>query len=293
LSLGDFPASGAMRALDHSWAMMLPVSAGRLPKVTFTVDAAEATTLRVEVRVSSKSFNHTPDHSLGVRDIALRAGAGQAVELDFDVESPHEGYAFYMLHQNPSVSVALSERRVTGVLALRHRSNRDVQSPPADWGIEGFECWLPLRRPDGQNLACKIEPVLTAYPVENLTNGVDRPVNRPNAWAADFADSMPTIVLQWSSAQSIRRIDLVFDTDADHPLESVLFHHPERDMPFCVPRYRILDGAGRELATAEHNHQTRRVHEFAEPITTNCVRIEFVHPSANVPAALFAVRVYE
>lgn len=297
LSLGDFPAAGATRVLDASWAMMLPVTAGRLPKVTFTVDAAEATTLRVEVRVCSKPFNHTPDASLGARDITLTAGARQSVVLDFAVESPHEGYAFYMLHQNPAVSVALSARRVTGVMAVTHRLNKEVakhamQSPPEGSGLEAFEFWLPLRRPDGQNLACTIEPPLRAFDVENLTNGIDRPVNRPNAWVADPAEGAPSIELHWPKAQKVRRIELVFDTDADHPMESVLFGHPERDMPFCVPRYRILADDNRELATVELNHQTRRVHYFAEPITTNRLRLELAHPSANVPAALFAVRVY-
>lgn len=297
LALGGFPASGQTRVLDSSWAMMLPVKAGPLPKVTFAVDVATATSLRVEVRVSSKPFNHTPDRSLGLRDLELTAGAGQAVGLDFDVESPHDGYAFFILHQNPAVAVALSERRVTGVIAVTHRLNKEVaksavQTPPEGSGVETFEFWLPLRRPDGQNLACTIAPPLTAFAVENLTNGIDRPVDKPNAWVAAPSDAAPALELSWDDPQPIRRIELVFDTDADHPLESVLFNHPERNMPFCVPRYHVLDGEGHELAAVEHNHQTRRVHVLAEPITTNRLRLELAHPSANVPAALFAVRVY-
>lgn len=46
----------------------------------------------------------------------------------------------------------------------------------------------------------------------------------------------------------------MFDPDYDHPMESVLMGHPERQMPFCVERYRVLDEAGTVLAACTNNH---------------------------------------
>jgi hypothetical protein len=40
---------------------------------------------------------------------------------------------------------------------------------------------------------------------------------------------------------------MIYDTDEDHPLESILFGHPERDCVFCVTNHRVLDGKGHEL----------------------------------------------
>jgi len=141
-------------------------------------------------------------------------------------------------------------------------------------------------------MAVTIEPALSGCDVFNLTNGVDRPVNQPNAWVADFEDESPSIELNWSSPQTISRIEIVFDTDADHPMESVLFGHPERDIMFCVQEYRVLDSDGRELFAVTDNHQTRRSHVLSESVTTTRVRIETTRPNPNVPAALFAVRLF-
>ena len=68
--------------------------------------------------------------------------------------------------------------------------------------------------------------------------------------------------------------------------------HPERRMPFCVERYRVLDGEGRVLAACTENHQARNVIVLPEPVITRSLRIELEAPDPHVPAALFEVRCY-
>jgi len=84
----------------------------------------------------------------------------------------------------------------------------------------------------------------------------------------------------------------MFDPDYDHPMESVLMGHPERQMPFCVERYRVLDEAGTVLAACTNNHQARNIIALAHPVTTRALRIELTAPSPPTPAALFEVRWY-
>src|SRR5690606_1161350 len=115
------------------------------------------------------------------------------------------------------------------------------QTPPEDIGVDEFEFWCPQRRPEGQNLAINISPALTCFQKGNVRNGTDRPTEQPNAWVADPDDPNPWIALEWDEARSIRRMDLVFDPDFDHPMETVLMSHPESVMPFCVRDYSILD----------------------------------------------------
>jgi hypothetical protein len=298
--------------------MMIPVPAGPAPKVTYFARADAGTTLRVELRVSSKPQNHTPDTLLATREIPLAGGAGfQPVALDFSTGAPAAGessaagpdnpqsalhiprsqYAFYIVHANPAVEVALSDRRVTGILALTHEANKAVaksavQTPPDGAGVDAFEFWLPRRRPAGENLACKIEPPVALYGAQNLVNGLARPVSAPNAWAAAGEDRAPAVTLRWAAPQAVRRIVLAFDTDYDHPMESVQMGHPESDMPFCVSSYRILDASGKVLVEETGNHLSRREHVLAAPVTTTALRVELSHPSPRIPAALFAVRVY-
>ena len=100
------------------------------------------------------------------------------------------------------------------------------------------------------------------------------------------------MTLSWDEPQTIARIELGFDTDFDHPMETVHWGHPERAMPFCVKHYRICDGAGRTVAEEKDNHQTRNTLRFDPPIVTDRLEVELVESHGSAPAALFEVRCY-
>ncbi len=316
LKLSSFTPSGETMPLDASWAMMLPVQPGAMPAVEFLLDVAAPTTLRAELRVSSQTDNHTPDVTLATQEIKLKAGTSIKLPLKFDAAIDAPRYAFVCLMANPDVSVHLSDQRVTGVLAVTQKFNRAVaksprQEPPPGSGIDSFEFWIPLRRPAGKNLALKIDPPLEVFSVQNLTNGFARPTNQPNAWVADFSHEQPVLHLAWDKPQTIRRIELSFDSDFDHPMESVLMGHPERVMPFCVREVTVAIPA-KVLVLAGHtndngsnssdterlifqiteNHQSRQVIQLQTPVTTEALELRLVAPGANVPAALFEVRCF-
>lgn len=316
LKLSRLAPSGETQPLNDSWAMMIPVAPGAMPSVEFLLDVAVPTALRAELRISSKPENHTPDVTLATLDIRLSASQRLNVPLLFKATIDAPRYAFVCLMKNDAVSVHLSDQRVTGVLAVCHNCNRAVaksstQTPPPGSGIETFEFWTPKRRPAGKNFALRIEPPLDVFQAANLINGVARPTNRPNAWVADFAHEQPAIRLAWDKPQTIARIELCFDTDFDHPMESVLMGHPERIMPFCVRELVVAGGArvavtargnaangqtgsdaGRLLCEISENHQSRRVIRLDQPVTTDCLEIRLVAPSVNVPATLFEVRCF-
>ena len=297
LRLSRLPADGPWLKLGQSWAMMLPVSAGPMPKVTFQADVEVATKLRAELRISTRPENHTPDLTLDSRTISLSPGEGQTVSLAFDAAIDQTRYAFVCLMANDAVRVRCGEQRITGVLSVHNKFNPAVaksgtQTPPEDIGVEEFEFWPACRRPEGRNFAMQIEPPLDCFSPENVRNGIARPTTEPNAWVADPADAQPTLTLRWKEPQTIARIELSFDTDFDHPAESVLMGHPETVMPFCVRTYEIRDGNGNVLARCEDNHQARNTIRFDSPVTTDQLVLRFEHPSGHVPAALFEVRCY-
>lgn len=320
LALSSLQACGETLPLTESWAMMLPVDAGPMPVVEFLVDVAETTTLVAELRYSSKPDNHTPDETVATLAVQLEAGRSRPVALDFGVEIDQGRYAFVCLMRNESVEAHLSDQRLTGVLALCQAGNKavaksNVQSPPPGIGIDTFEFWTPKRRPLGKNLAMKLTPPLRAFAAANLVNGFSRPTRASNAWVADFSHEQPVVRLQWDAPQKIAVVELDFDTDFDHPMESVLMGHPERDMPFCVREVVIAAAAADEtamaagssavthssvksasvskvVATISENHQSRVVVHLEAPVTTDLLEIRLVAPSVNVPAALFAVRCY-
>ena len=297
LKLATLAPDGPLVSLADGWAMMLPVTAGTHLDLTVFADVAAPAELRVELRQSSRADNHTPDVTLERLTLALRAGANQPVGIRFTHTFTDSRYAFVCFFSGKDLRLRTSEQRLTGVLSLCHKVNlavakSAVQTPPGDIGVDTYEFWQPQRRPDGQNLALRLTAPLAAFGVRNIINGVARPTNQPNAWVADFTDPAPALTLRWAQPQTIAQIELMFDPDYDHPMESVLMGHPERRMPFCVERYRVLDETGHVIAACIDNHQARNVMVLARPVTTRALRIELTAPAANVPAALFEVRCY-
>jgi hypothetical protein len=302
LRLGALAPSGETLPLADSWGMMLPVQPGRAPRIEIAVDASEATTLRAELRVSDRPDNHTPNVTVATLDVSLGAGAGQRVPLAFEASFDAPRYAFVCLKKNAAVAVHLSDWRVTGVLSVCHTGNPAVaksatQTPPPGSGMETFEFWTPQRRPAGKNFALRIEPPLACFDAAQLKNGFARPTRQPNAWVADFADAQPWLRLEWPSAQTLARVELCFDTDFDHPMESVQFGHPERVVPFCVRDVSIAVRADEnsvesEIAHIRKNHQSRVVVRLAQPVTAKVLLLRLAPPTAYVPAALFDVRCY-
>ena len=316
LKLSEFAPSGETMPLDAAWAMMLPVQTGAMPTVEFLLDVSAPTTLRAELRVSSQTDNHTPNVTLATQEIKLKPGERIKLPLKFAAIIDAPRYAFVCLMANPDVAVHLSDQRVTSVLAVSQKFNRQVaksprQEPPPGSGIDSFEFWIPQRRPAGKNLAIEIDPPLEVFGPQNLTNGFARPTNQPNAWVADFSHEQPVITLTWEKPQTIARIELSFDCDFDHPMESVLMGQPERVMPFCVQEVTVavpakkpvfagkVNGNSAKASDTERlvfqiseNHQSRQVIRLETSVTTDRLELRFVAPSSHVPAALFEVRCF-
>ena len=294
-AFGGFLPSGETVRLDASRAMLLPVAEWKIPAVTFLVDVTEATTLEVEIRGASRRGNFTPDETLFPDAIPLAPGPRQPVSIRCEAAHQRSAYLFFALLRNPAVSVHLTDTRVTGILSVSQMMNAAVakgtkQEPPAGSGIDSFEFWLPVRRPGGKNLAITVDPPLRGFAAASVANGMSRPVEAPNAWVAAPGDSAPRITLRWDSPQTIARVELVFDTDFEHPMESVLWGHPERDMPFCVRDYRITGADGAVLAECRDNHQTRNSVRF-EPVATSELHVEVLATHGTQPA-IFEIRCY-
>jgi hypothetical protein len=282
--------------LDIASAQLIPVKSGKFPKITFHAEADELIDLKVELRISSIAGNYTPDITVADKTFRIQKGRN-CIQVDFNYTVEAIGYAFLIFEKNPAVKIQFTQQRVTGMLSVFNLINKAVsnygkQVSTADIGVDEFEFWCPQRRPNGLNLALAFEPALDVFKAENIRNGIDRPTVQPNAWVADSSDMAPKLILEWDNAQQISTINLLFDTDYDHPMETVLMSHPESVMPFCVRNYMIEDENGKLIYEKRDNYQTRNVIHLDKPVQVKKMIINIEHPSGLVPAALFAVRCY-
>ena len=64
----------------------------------------------MELRISSKAFNHTPDVVLETKILALHQGK-QQLELVFGTVMPEEQYVFLFSRKNPLNAIAIYSRK--------------------------------------------------------------------------------------------------------------------------------------------------------------------------------------
>jgi len=294
--LRSLKADGDYISLDASMAQLLPLKAGHIPPMTVYADVKEATVLEVSLRTSSRQSHHTPDVTLQELSLPLKPGQ-QAVFVSLDTFLPEDHYVFVCFMQNENIRLRSSSDRVSGILTVFNKTNPAVsnygaQTPPEDIGVEAFEFWCPERRPAGKNLAIDIPEGIALFSAANVRNGINRPTFQPNIWLADSADSDPRLTLHWPEKKTIREIELVFDTDFDHPMENVIYHHPERAMPFCVSAFVICNDRNEAIMRVDDNHHSLQRIVLPEPVITSKLTIHLKGTHGHTPAGLFAVRCY-
>ncbi|WP_020530086.1 FAD-dependent oxidoreductase [Flexithrix dorotheae] len=295
-SLSTISGNGKWLSLNQSAAQMLPLKKEVKYEFELNFKAEKATCLNCELRTSSKPLNHTPDETLECQSIELKEGE-QKVKIAFDKSLNEDKYAFILFQKNDLVSVEISDYRQTGLLSVFNKknlavSNHGAQTPPENTGFDSFEFWTPERRPKGHNMAMEINPPVKGFGKDALLNGYTRPTNTGNAWVAALTDENPEIELSWNEVKTIKEIQLHFDPDFDHPLESSLQGHPESVIPFVVRNYKIKNLNNEVIYESVNNHQTINKVKFTNPISTAGLKIELEHPSKNVPAALFHLQVF-
>lgn len=296
LQLEKLADSGEVRTAEIPCAVLLPLKAGRVPAMTLLVDADSPATITMELWLASKPGNGTPDVKLAYVQAAVSAGISIPVEFCFDAELKEDSHAFLIVPPAAGVQLHMSKQMMPGVLTLWQKMNHmvaksAVQRPPEGSGVDSFPFWLPERRPAARNLALSLTPAVRCYEPEMVVNGWHRPWCGVNAWAPTANDTTPTLRLSWEKPQRIRTIELTFDTDFDHPMESVLMGHPERVMPGCVRAFELRTAEGKILTTVKENHQTRWHLDLSGTITTFGLEL-LILKRGPAPPAVYEVRCY-
>lgn len=296
LTLDKLAPSGETHLADLPCALLLPLLAGPVPEIGLLVDAEASTSLHAELWCSSREGNTTPDVKLAQTCVQIEPGSSIGAALHFDAVLDRDSHVFVILKPAPALALHLSKDQAPGVLTLWQRMNRmvaksAVQSPPEDSGVDEFAFWLPDRRPAARNLTLTVSPAVRCYDPEMVINGWARPWCGANAWAPARDDREPWLRLAWDTPQSIQTIQITFDTDFDHPMESVLMGHPERVMPGCATSLELRTAEGRSIASVTENHQTRWRVKLDTPVTTTAIELR-IRDHGPAPSAIFEVRCY-
>ncbi|WP_316860828.1 FAD-dependent oxidoreductase [uncultured Cohaesibacter sp.] len=292
LALVSLPHDAGWKPLVADYAQLLPGPLDHVIRVPVLADVD--TELSVELRLSQKASNHTPEALVSSHRFALSKG-----ENHIDIPLTTKGkaqYLFVCFLKNEHVSVGQSNALLTGLVlvkkgGLKQVSTQARQEAPDGMGVDSFDFWVPERRPKGKLIAFasdKHQP-LHVFAKENLLNGPLRPTSGPNAWIASREDKDATLALEWPTPVKARTLFLYADCDYDHPLESVQYHHHDRVMPHLVHEGEILADGEVIARFADNRHAVLRV---SLPDDRPVQRLEaHLRNNQGQPVALLGLRV--
>jgi len=291
LQLSKIEFDGPWLALENSAAQILPLRKDVQYNIDVEVDADKETLIEIELQVSSKIQNFTPDFFTEKKRFLLKPGI-QKLDINFKNTLEHDQFGFVIFRKNSHVKIRCSKQRITSIVSVHNKINKAVnnygkQTPPENSGFESFEFWTPERRPAGNIIAMDIQPALTGFSAENIINGYVRPYITSNAWVADLKDQNPTLSLVWDAEKTIRDITLFLDPDYDHPMENVNWDHKEYVVPFMLRNYKIVDDNENVVFEIKDNYQAINRIRFEKPVITKSLKVVCEHPSTQVPASIF------
>ncbi len=290
------PSADSWVELNCGVGQWVPWGAGVEYQVSASVYSEENSEIEVRFRLSNRPGQFTPGKLLATRRVSLKSGE-QDVFVSCHEKIDTAGYVLVSFHGTKGMRIKTSDVLQTGTVAVFNSGNKAVSSkgeqiPPEGIGVDSFEFWCPRRRPEGQNLALRFDPPLAAYGIEQLKSGFFRPHSSSNAWVAALEDKNPELTIGFDTEVEVTKIDLYFDPDYDHALESVQMGHSERVVPHVVRNCRITDADGRILHEIRDNHQSLCQIVLDPPVKTKQLKVQLEHPSDTTPAALFGLRVY-
>lgn len=293
-----FNNSDDWQLLTFSTAQLIPLEANTSYSFDFEIDALEDTILEIQLRIAAENRNFTPEKTLHFEKFHLYKGLNQ-IRFKTEAILEQKQYAFVCLMKNEAIKVRLSNERCSAIMTVQNRINKAVsnygkQEPPKHVAIDSFEFWTPERRPNGKNLAFSVNPSLSIFETENITNSEIRPNpnGETNVWIASKEDENPSIHFSWEQAMSFNTIKLFFDCDYDHALESTLMGHPEETIPFVVSNYSIEDDKGKLLKKVENNYQAINEIKFENDIETKSLTFKFSRNQQNIPVSVFKISLF-
>ena len=277
--------------LDQDRLWQFPVSASNLGAVELLLDVVADTHLKVTLWEGAENGSTYPETSLMTTEVDVRPGDQQWVSVTLNQPIHTPGWHFLEVEANPRVQVHCGEHPPVGLMGYQVRTPDPIRPNP-------YSRWTRYGSAQVRQAYCfRISPQPGTYAAENVVNPWSRPYRQPNLWAsaaADFTDP-EWLTLAWDKAQSVRRVDLLFDSSLDFAFAQSWQGYPHRVMPALVRDYVLYtqdeDGGWRERIQIHENYQRHRTHTL-EAEKVRGIKLEILATHGIDRAQVYGIRVY-
>lgn len=290
-------SSGDIYRLEHEAGLLLPIER-ELHVLELLVDAEEDTTLKVELYDTGRPDNYIPVHVQAAAEVQLKRGERQWVKVPLAWQPEQPQNAFIVIAQNEAVSLHLSDRPLSGVLAFEKRpapnaarelEDLDPTQPVLEWSMKRL-----IRRP----FCFRSDAAAGAFEPAKVLNGYLRPYGGPHMWISDSRrnDAAPWLQLDWQKPVEIGSIQLIWNDDVNEDL--INLHHHRTDfevIPELAQDYRIealTEGAWKPLFEVHGNRKRRNELRLDAPLFIQALRVTVLSTNGTEHAELISIRVY-
>ncbi|RTE10059.1 FAD-dependent oxidoreductase [Paenibacillus whitsoniae] len=261
------------------------------------LDAAQATTLTVELWSTGKPQNYVPHTRIAAVDIAIEAGSGKWVKADLQWQPEVPQNAFIIVRSNAYVVLHVSDRPQSGVLLFQYSAAGDTADfgdmhhtqPVIDWTQRGL-----VRKP----ICFRLASPTSAFLPSKAADGFKRPFGGPHLWSsATFGDrGEEWLEASWSAPQTIRTVHLTFNDDVNEDLINLHHHRTEFEaIPELVQSYAVqalTDSEWQTLVEVNGNHTRHHVHELPQAVAASKLRIVVSATNGAPQAEIVELRCY-
>ncbi|MGG1518419.1 FAD-dependent oxidoreductase [Paenibacillus oryzisoli] len=261
------------------------------------LDAAQATTLTVELWSTGKPQNYVPHTRVAAVEIAIEAGSAQWVKADLQWQPEVPQNAFIVVRSNPDIALHVSDRPQSGVLLFQYNAAGDTADfgdmhhtqPVIDWSQRGL-----VRKP----ICFRLASPTSAFLPSKAADGFKRPYGGPHLWSsATFRNGGEEwLEASWSAPQTIRTVHVTFNDDVNEDLINLHHHRTEFEaIPELVQSYAIQALTGSEwqtLVEVNDNHTRHHAHELPQAVTASKLRIVVTATNGAPHAEIVELRCY-
>ena len=304
LSASALRQSSGVWPLTARYAVMFPISAGRLDSLKLIFDVTSDTTLKYEIRAGYKHLTNIPGPILTSGSVRLQAGKDVVAQIPAGLSELAATWHFVVLEANDSLAIHYGVQAPTGLktLVAHSRGNEENRELYVEKANNQWDIIKDLETEP----SCLIEllPRQPVYQPENVLNPVARPTFTPNLWISQESDfSTPEqLELTFDEPVEIESIQLLFDSSLDNSISAfcsdcncMLNGYAFHRVPSVVKSYRlyvqVCHAREWQLAAEEtDNYQRLRTHEVRRKNIVG-LRLEILGTNGWKRAQIYGLRV--
>jgi len=283
--------------LDDDKMLLFPLVTKQLEGIDLYLNASEDTSLELELYQGPENKSTFPTDLIWSGEAFVTEGEKQWMRIPVGCDIVRSGWQFLVIKKNTKI-ILYSGKANVGTSNYKLRPEDPIRPDPNSKWHTGTAALYADGSFQNDALCFQLHPPQPVYNAENIVNEYSRPTNVPNLWASQDTDfSEPEwIDLNWDSPQSVKQIDLIFDSMLDFHFAQKWGGYVSNVLPSIVKHYRLwaFDSKGNKTLIDEVHDNFQRLRQHTCQLeSVRSIRLEILGMNGISRAHVYALRVFK